>query len=178
MIKASEIFAQKTLQKFPSLKFYYFPTWWLLYDRHIGSPRAQGIGLSENSKINARERPFPDSASIRSLKKRLLSTTIVAYICFESINTITVMCLNVGRLIFFKKTKWLLIGFDLDQLSQQIVGHLLRCEMPLHKKIYGLETLDVQMDLPILSELQEVGQQMTSQTSSLISQYLHYVKMS
>ena len=88
------------------------------------------------------------------------------------------MCLNVGRLIFFKKTKWLLTGFDLDQLSQQIVGHLLRCEMPLHKKIYGLETLDVQMDFPILSELQEVGQQMTSQTSSLICQYLHYVKMS
>ena len=88
------------------------------------------------------------------------------------------MCLNVGRLIFFKKTKWLLTGFDLDQLSQQIVGHLLRCEMPVHKKIYGLETLDVQMDLPILSELQEVGQQMTSQTSSLICQYLHYVKMS
>ena len=87
------------------------------------------------------------------------------------------MCLNVGRLIFFKR-KWLLTGFDQDQLSQQIVSRLLRCEIPLHKKIYGLETLDVQMDLPILSELQEVGQQMTSQTSSLISQYLHYVKMS
>ena len=148
-----------------------------MYDRHIGTPRAQGIGLSENSKINARERPSPDSASIRSLLKRLLSTTIVIYICFESIATFTATCLNVGWLIFFKeRIKWLLIGFDQDQLSQQIVGHLLRSEIPLHKRIYWLETLDVQMDLPILLELRDVGQQMTCQTSSLICQYLHYVK--
>ena len=57
--------------------------------------------------------------------------------------------------------KWLLTEFDQDQLSQQIVGHLLRCEIPLHKMIYRLETLDVQIDLPILLELQEVSQQMT-----------------
>ena len=133
-----------------------------MYDRHIGSPRAQGIGLSEISKINARERRSPDSANIRSLPKRLLSTTIVAYICFESITTFTAMCLNVGRLIFFQeRMKWLLTEFDQDQLSQQIVGHLLRCEIPLHKMIYRLETLDVQIDLPILLELQEVSQQMT-----------------
>ena len=30
--------------------------------------------------------------------------------------------------------------------------------MPLHKEIYGLEILDGQMDLLILSEFQEVGQ--------------------
>lgn len=42
------------------------------------------------------------------------------------------------------------------QLSQKILGHFVKYEMPLHKKIYKLEILDGQWDLPILSELQEV----------------------
>ena len=33
--------------------------------------------------------------------------------------------------------------------------------MPLRKRIYGLDIFDVQMDLPILSELEEVGQHRT-----------------
>ena len=51
----------------------------------------------------------------------------------------------------------------------------MQCEMPLYKKIYGLEILDGQMDLPILSELQEVVKRRTCQNSSVIHQYLSFV---
>ena len=37
-----------------------------------------------------------------------------------------------------------------------VSSHFVKYEMPLHKKIYKLEILDGQWDLPILSELQEV----------------------
>ena len=47
--------------------------------------------------------------------------------------------------------------------------------MPLYKSIYGLEILDVQMDLAILSELQEVGQRITCQNLSVIYRYLSFV---
>ena len=47
--------------------------------------------------------------------------------------------------------------------------------MPLHERIYGLEILDFQMDLSILSELQEIDQRRTCQTSAVICGYISFV---
>ena len=44
--------------------------------------------------------------------------------------------------------------------------------MSLHKRIYGLEILDGQMDLPIISELQEVGQRRNCRKSLVICRHL------
>ena len=49
-------------------------------------------------------------------------------------------------------------SFLQDQLSQHILGHFIPCEMPLCQKIYGLEILGGQMNLPVRSELQDIGQ--------------------
>ena len=51
-----------------------------------------------------------------------------------------------------------LLSFLQDQLSQHILGHFIQCEMPLYQKIYGLEILSGQMNLPVRSELQDIGQ--------------------
>ena len=67
-----------------------------------GSPRDQGIGLSENPKTNSRERLSWDIASIKSLAKKILSAAIVVDFSFELITTFKDMCLNVDRLHFFK----------------------------------------------------------------------------
>ena len=89
---------------------------------------------------------------------------------------IFLLCLNFDRLFFciYKKT-FKNISFLQDQHSQHIVGHFGQCEMSLHKRIYGLEILDGQMDLPILSELQEVGQRRNFQNSLVICRQLSFV---
>ena len=76
-----------------------------LYDRHTGSPRDQGIVLSENPKTNSRQRPSRDFASIKSLPKRFLSAAMVADICFKSITTFTAMCLSGDRLFFSRENR-------------------------------------------------------------------------
>ena len=55
------------------------------------------------------------------------------------------------------------------------MGHFVQCEMPLHKRIYGLEILDGQMDLSILSEIQEVDQRRNCQNSPVICRHLSFV---
>ena len=67
-----------------------------------GSPRDQGIGLSENPKTNSRERLSWDIASIKSLPKKILSAATGVDFSFELITTFKAMCLNVDRLHFFK----------------------------------------------------------------------------
>ena len=47
--------------------------------------------------------------------------------------------------------------------------------MSLHKRIYRLEILDGQMDLPIISELQEVGQRRNCRNSLMICRHLSLV---
>ena len=47
--------------------------------------------------------------------------------------------------------------------------------MSLYKKIYGLEILPGQIDLPILWELQEVGQRRNYVNSTVIYWYLSFM---
>ena len=82
------------------------------------------------------------------------------------------MCLNFERLLFCKGKN---ISFLQEQHSQHILGHFVQCEMSLHKRIYGLKILDGQMDLPIILELQEVGQRRNCWNSLVICRHLSFV---
>ena len=97
---------------------------------------------------------------------------MVADFSFGLITSFTAMCLNFDRL-FFPNNKN--ISFLQDQLSQYIEAHFVQCEMPLHKRIYGSEIVDGQMDLLILSELQEVGQRRNYRNSPVICRHLSFV---
>ena len=77
------------------------------------------------------------------------------------------------QVIFFARDKN--ISILQDQLSQHIAGRFVQCDMPLHKRIYGLEILDGQMDLSILSEIQEVGQPRNCWNSPVICRHLSFV---
>ena len=67
-----------------------------------GSPRDQGIGLSEKPKTNSRERLCRHFARTKSLPKRLLSAARIVDFSLVLITIFTAMCLNVDGLFFFQ----------------------------------------------------------------------------
>ena len=120
----------------PSLRFYYFQLGLKKADNCMidtskrlllqvltippsGSPRDQGIGLSEKPRANSRERLYRDFVRIKSLPKRHLSAAMIVDIwmwtgCF-----------------FSRVNKWLLRGFDtfMPTLSElQEVGQRRICQ--------------------------------------------------